>query len=175
VSIGRIILPALAWAPLDGSSGNAPAELDFLQSDAANDPTPRFARWAFADNADEHICVTFTMPGDYGGSPRLKLQWYINDTSDDVRWRGKLMAVTPNNDETVEDKTYTVSVTVLGTASASTARALLESELDFSSYNDSLAAGDLALLILWRDGDDADDDASGDACFISGLLEYTRA
>ena len=170
-----IILPAMAWAPLDGSTGNAPARLDFMQSDAADDPTPRFARWAFDDASDECICATFTLPADYGSAAKFKLQWYINDTTDEVRWRGKLLAVTPDNDETVEDKTYANSVTVLDASSASTAKALMEAELDFSTYDDSLAAGDLAMLILWRDGDDGDDDASGDAYFISGILEYTTS
>ena len=175
MSTGRIILPALAWTPLDGSSGNAAATLDFIQSDAANDPTPRFARWAFDDSSDESICVVFTMPDDYGSSPTFTLQWYIDDTSDAVRWVGKLLAITPNNDETLEDKTYPSSVAVADAASASTAKALMECEIDFSTYNDSLAAGDLAMLILTRDGDDGADTASGDACFVGGILEYRRA
>ena len=174
MSTGRIILPALAWAPLNGSTGNLPAELDFLQSDAAYDPTPRFARWAFDDDTEEGICVTFTMPADYGSSPKFTAQWYISATSGDVLWRAKLLAVTPGNSEPVEGKTYSSSVAGLAAAPGST-KSLAQTEIDFSTYNDSLAAGDLALLILWRDGDDVDDDALGDAYFISGILEYTRS
>jgi hypothetical protein len=170
MAIGRIILPALAFVPLDGSSGNLPAELDFYQSVAANDPTPRYARWAFDASQDEGICVTFEMPSDYGSAPILYIQWYIAATSNDVRWRAKLLAITPNNSETIQDKTYASSATTLVTVPGTTLTTA-RTALDLTAVSDSAAAGDLVMLILYRD---SSDDAAGDAYFVSGLLEYTR-
>jgi len=171
MATGRIILPALAWVPLDGSTGNHGPALDFVQSVAAA-PSPRYARWAFDKDVDEHLCVVFRLPDDFVSGPVVKVDWYcITDTGDCV-WGCRLAAQSEGDMQGVINIDCDAAVTTVQDATRSY---LGQFALDLSAHNDNLAAGDIVMLVLFRDADNAADTVNYDAYFLGGVFEYTTA
>ena len=166
-------LTALNLSPLDGSAGNEAPALDFVQSSGAA-PAPRVARWAFDDTANEHVSVAFRMPGNYASDPVLKIDWYAAATSGDVVWCAELSAITESDAATPENKTGDAVNAVDDTVDGTTLE-LNQCSITLTNA-DSVAAGDLVMLVLYRDPEDASgntDTLVGDAYLLGASLEFT--
>lgn len=168
-------LPASSFQPLDGSAGNEAPAADYVQS-SGTAPAPRSLRWAFDDTANEHLCIVFRMPGNYASAPVLKIDWYAAATSGDVVWCAELSAISESDAATPENKTGD-SINAVDDTVDGTTKELNQCSISISNA-DSVAAGDLVMLVLYRDAEDASgntDTLSGDAYLLGALLEYTTS
>jgi len=173
MATGYIPLPATSFQPLDNSAGNEAPALDYVQSSGAA-PAPRSARWGFDDTANEHVCLVMRMPGNYASDPVLKLDWYAAATSGDVVWCAEVSAITESDAATPEDKTGDTVNAVDDTVDGTT-KELNQCSITLTNA-DSVAAGDLVMLVLYRDPEDASgntDTLVGDAYLLGASLEYT--
>ena len=170
MATGYIVFPTTAWNPLDGQAGNEAPAFDYNQSSGAV-PAPNVARWAFDDSSNEHICVVFRAPGNYASAPALKLDWYGAAIANEVRWAVEVSAITASDAATPEDKTGDTVNEVDDTADGTTLE-LNQASITLTNA-DSLAAGDLVMLVLYRNAEHGNDDFVGDAYFLGGVLEYT--
>ena len=171
MSTGYLELPALAWYPTNGAASNVAATLDFLTSTGAANPKARWARWAFDKDTDEHVACSFVMPGDYASAPVLKVKWYSARTSaETVQWGCKVLAITPGAAEDVPTKNYASTNVATATTCPANTNDLAETTITLTNA-DSVAAGDLVTLILYRDV--SGDDAAGDAYMLGCEFQYT--
>ncbi len=166
-------LPPMAFVPLDGSAGNEAPALDYIQSSGAA-PAPRPARWAFDDTINEHVCAVFRMPDNYASDPVFKIDWYAAATAGDVVWCIEVAAISEGDAATPENKTGDAVNAVDDTVDGVTKR-LNQANLALAN-DDGVAAGDLVMLVFYRDPEDSSgqtDTLVGDAYFLGALLEYT--
>ena len=175
MAVGRIILPALAFVPLDGTADNLAPTLDLVQgsgSPPANTPTPRFPRWTFNHADFRWLCVAFRLPDDYVSDPAFKIDWYCDTYEADryVGWTTYIAAIT-GNDATIVEEELADSYNM--TACEVLAAGRLAQDQNTIGNADGLAAGDLVMLIFGRRGSEgAGDSYTGDAFFLGGVLEY---
>jgi len=173
MTTGYIPLPPAAWYPTDDSAGSASAQLQKRTSSDATDPQTFWLEWLFDDTTQEHIQTSFVMPGNYASAPVLKVYYKMTSaTADEVIFGGVLAAVTDADATDVDAnemaaENLSAATTVPGTAGY----------MDVASITltnaDSVAAGDHVILCLYRDADNAGDDATGDAENINAELQYT--
>ena len=117
---------------------------------------------------------TFRMPGDYASSPVLKVQYKMASAASlNVRFEARIAAVTVGDLTDVDTKTMGTTNSN-GQVVPGVAGRLGEVSITLTN-NDSLAAGDLAIVSLRRDADGTTgtDDAVGDCEVIAVSLEYT--
>lgn len=128
---------------------------------------------AFDGAADETIYTpAFRMPTAFSGSGTLKLAlgyFMASATSGDVIWACQVEAVTDADAVDLDsasslDTANTATVTVPGT----------QGHLDVATITltnkDSVAAGDMVRLAIYRDADAGGDNASGDAHLLYATL-----
>ena len=172
MATGRIIIPALAWVPHDGSAGNLAPALDFVQS-GGGPPGPRFARWVFECTFDlsAWLTATFRMPDDYAGSPAFKFDWYSPATGySPFPFNVALAAV--SEDEALETKAPAGGVQTICYPHATEPGRLCQESISLAGFDDGLAAGDLAMLLFARD-DTWVGESMEDAYFLGGAFEYS--
>ena len=141
MATGRIILPALAWAPLDSSAGNLPATLDFVQS-SGGPPGPRYPRWHFQGSVVENICVAFRMPDDYASDPVFKIDYMTTATGYSPHDMNFALAAI-SADEAIANKAFDTLISNPCHGHASTTLLLQQEDVDLSTQDDDLAADDL--------------------------------
>lgn len=167
------LLPGSATMP-DGSSGNAAPGLVRFQGTEAN-PKKHLLALNFDAATDEHAWWTFRMPADYASGGAVKIQWAANaTTATTVRWGARIGAVTPADADTFLE--HAAAATSTAASSTNTTEANRVTEVSITLANlDSLAAGDLVSLVVYRDADGTSgtDDLAVDASFLAGVLEYT--
>jgi len=148
--------PATNFATFDIiAGGSTPAEsiivLDF-DADSSEYMDFKFALPTNYDGGGLDVCIIFSMTSDHDeGTPHK------------VRWEAAIAAITNDNVDMNSDQAYDFN----GTS------ATVPSEVGEVSYDhilftdgadmDSLAAGSMAILRIYRDHDHADDNATGDA------------
>jgi hypothetical protein len=165
LSPGAAVLP-------DGSASNlAPAMQRRKSSGSA--PAPYFHELWFDAATEEWACWSFRMPANYASAPILKIQYKMaSATTGAVVWAGSLAAVTDGDLVDVDAKAFataqTATVTVPGTAGH-----LDEASIALTTAADSVAAGDLVVVRIARQGAAGGDTATGDAEFITATLSYT--
>jgi hypothetical protein len=168
-------LAAKRWEPTNDASGFASAQAQVKQS-SASVPSPRWIEWLFDATTDEFIICSFQVPSNYSSAPILKIRYKMaSATSGAVGWGVRVMCVTPDDAADMDAETFatsnTGSETVPGTAG-------YPGEISITLTNaDSMAAGDMCILLLYRDADQSEvtDDATGDAEFVGAVLSYTGA
>jgi hypothetical protein len=166
-------LPAAIWIPSNDASGFASAQMQVKQS-SDTVPSPRWLEWLFDAAADEHIVCAFTLPQNYASAPVLKIQFKMTSaTSGAVGWVCKVMALTPADASDMDAETWAAANTVSETVPA-TAGYLDEASITLTNF-DSGAAGDICVMMLYRDGDGTEvtDSATGDAEFIGADFRYS--
>ncbi len=144
--------------------------------DATNPPEAIIAanrmHLAFQDTTDELIYYQFRLPTGYSSSPVVKFQYAMaTATSGTCIWGCDVWALTPDSDAVdIDTESYdtanTQSDTVPGTAGHPAEVSLTLSNVD------SMAAGDLVTLRIYRDA--SADSASGDAELHAISLEYSE-
>jgi hypothetical protein len=174
MALGTIFLsPGGAVMP-DGSASNlAPALLRAQGSETS--PKKHYLYLAFdGAGAKELAWWNFRMPTDYASAPILKIQWTANATSGSVVWSTQLGAVTPSDVDTPLEHVLAAASSATTATNATEARRLNESSITLANL-DSVAAGDLVFLTIWRDSANASDTCTVDAELVGASLEYTAA
>jgi hypothetical protein len=163
--IGSATLP-------DGSASNAaPAIQRVKGSEAA--PTKHYLQAVFDPATDEMLYWSFRMPDDYASGPVLKLLWTTNDVGagESCVWGGAIGAVTAADADTPVEHALATASTTTTDVNTTEARRLIETSITLSN-TDSVAAGDLVIVRVYRDADNAADDLSSDAELIAVSLAY---
>lgn len=171
---GRIILPAPAWVPLDGSPGNLGPVLDFVQS-SGGPPGPRFARWIFeSDDSLRWLCATFRLPDDYAGTPAFVFDWYAPTHGYEVfPFKARVAAVSEGDG--LPDKAPDSSVSAAAYPfDLNNDNRLNQDTIDLAASDDGLAADDLVMLMFGRD-DTGEGESAYDAYFLGGCFEYATS
>ena len=175
MATGSILLtPGAAILP-DGSSGNAAPALTRRQGTETN-PKKHFLTLDFDAATDEHAWWTFRMPANYASGGDVKILWMANATANVVLWGARLGAVTASDADTPLEHAQASASTASGTVNATEARRLTETSITLSSL-DSVAAGDLVFLLVYRDADGTagTDSATVDAELIAVNFDYTTS
>jgi hypothetical protein len=146
---------------LPDTSGNAlfePAAINF----GTNDRYPIEVA-VFKDTSTRvGIGFQFRVPQIYVGTPKLLIEWATTATSGTADWEADYTAIADN--ESLDPSADQENVVNTGTAPG-TARLREVTELTLTGGN--LAAGDLVLGTLFRDGADADTIAA--SLYVFGL------
>ena len=169
MSTERVILPALAWCPLDGSAGNLPAKLDWVQS-SGGPPGPRYPRWHFPSAQLCAICCVFRVPANYNGDPVLKYD-YMTTAYGYSPHTMKFGVAAISATEAILTKAFDTLITDTVDGDSSNANVLVQESIDLSSQDDDMVANDLACILVQRDGTHEGD--VGDMKFFGGVFEYT--
>lgn len=161
-----------AATPPDGSTGNAAPALSKLIGTEAN--PKKFLHIASFDAAtDEHLHFSFQVPQDYASGGLIRLKWMTNSASaNSVVWGARIGAVTAADADTPVEHAAAAASTATTAGNATEARRLIETTITLANL-DSLAVGDMAFLIVYRDADNASDTLAADAELISVAFEFT--
>jgi hypothetical protein len=170
MATGYIPINVLGHTPPDGSTSNAAPQIERVKS-SASAPSLHFNRLLFDASTDEHAYFQIPIPGNYASSPVLKIKWQANATTGNVVWGARLAAITAGDTDTPQEKALATAQTT--TTSVNTTEANREVETSITITNtDSVAAGDSAYLLIYRDADNASDTCSVDAAMLGAVLEY---
>lgn len=172
MATGSLVLPIAAATPPDGSSGNAAPALQVFQGTETN-PKKHGLRAAFDAATDEHLWWTFTVPDNYASGGTVRLLWAANATSGNVVWGARVGAITPADSDTYVEHDQASATTATTAVNGTEARRVVETTI--SPSVDSMAADDLAFLLVYRDADNGSDTCSVDAELLSVIFEYTTA
>lgn len=162
----------------DGSSNNlAPGFERVKSSDTASSTNtpPYFFQYAFDASNDESVMWQFQVPGDYVGSPAIRVKYKMaSATSGVVRFEGRIAALTDGDATSMNAKAFATTNSVGDTVPATTAGKVGEFTISLTN-NDSLAALDMCVLQLRRDADGTTgtDDAAGDCHVVGVMFEYS--
>jgi hypothetical protein len=172
VATNDILLPPGAAVLPDGSASNLAPALQRRKSSGSAPAIYMLELW-FDAATEEWATWSFRMPANYASGPTLKIQYKMaSATSGAVVWAGSLAAVTDGEATDVDAKVFataeTATVTVPGTAGH-----LDEASISLTTAADSVAAGDLVVVRIARQGAAGGDTATGDAEFITAALSYT--
>lgn len=173
MATGSILLSVGSAVPPDGSSGNAAPAIQRVQGTETN-PKKHYLVAAFDPGTDEHLWWNFRMPADYASAPIVKVLWYTNDTGagEECAWAAQIGAVTPADADTPIEHAQAAATIVLTGVNTTEANRLIETSITLANV-DSLAAGDLAFLNVYRDANHASDDLTSDALLVSVAITYT--
>lgn len=178
MATGTVILPIAAATLPDGSSGNAAPAMQRIQGTEAN-PKKHFLVAAFDQSTDEHLWWSFRAPVDMASTPALvlKLLWMGNLASgNSVVWGVRIGAVTAADADTPVEHVTDTATTATTAGNATEARRLIETSITIADADrDALAAGDLCVVLVYRDADNGSDTFAADAELIAASLEYTTA
>jgi len=166
-------LPPAAAVFSDGSSGNATPQMSRRQGTEGN-PKKHFLTLDFDAATDEMVTFCFRMPTNYVSGGTVKILWMANATTGTARWGTALGAITPADADTPVEHAQAAASTAGTATNATEARRLNETSITIGTL-DSVAAGDLCFLLVYRDADGTSgtDDLTVDAEVINVALDYT--
>lgn len=156
----------------DGSASNAAPAFSRVQGTESN-PKKHYMTLAFDASTDEHCTFSFQMPGDYTSGGTVKILWSANSTSaQNIVWGARLGAVTPSDADTPIEHAAAAASTTTTAQITTEANRLNETSITLANL-DSVAAGDLVQLIVYRDADNGSDTLAVDAAMINVQFTYT--
>lgn len=168
-----LLMPGAAILP-DGSTDNVAAGMSRRQGSQ----TGRKGHYLTLDfdgaGALECAHWQFRLPADYSSSPVLKILWHANATANAVKWQAQVSAVTPADADTPLEHAFATANTTTTNVNTTEARRLTETSITLSNA-DSMAAGDLIQIVLFRDSADGSDTATVDAEVVAVAFEYTTS
>lgn len=167
-----LLMPGAAILP-DGSTNNVGAGMTRRQGTQTT-RKGHFLTLDFdgAGSTIESAHWQFRLPANYSSAPVLKLLWMANATANAVKWQADVAAVTPDDTDTPLEHAYASANTTTTNVNTTEARRLTLTSITLTNA-DSMAAGDLIQLVVYRDPSDAGDTATVDAELISAAFEYT--
>lgn len=172
MATGTILLDPKSATPPDGSSGNA-APQPIRQQGTETNPKKHAIVYAYDAATAEHLWFRFRMPTDYASGGAVKVQWQANAvTATAVVWASRLGAVTPNDADTPVEHAAAAASTATSSTNTTEARRLTEASITLANL-DSVAAGDLVDLVIYRDAANGSDTLAIDAEFVYAAFEYT--
>lgn len=142
------------------------APIDVVESSGAA-PNPAWYRISLDAAGDEGRQWNFILDRKYGSTPVLKVHYYMAsaNTTDDVVLVCRIAAIS-DTDASVTAKVFdavnSATVTVPDAAGTEDIASIT------LTNNDSMAAGDRIVLLLYRDANAAGDTAAGD-CIVTGV------
>lgn len=166
-------LPVTAATPGDGSAGNA-APQPTRRIGSESNPKKSFMTYDFDAATDEHLWWTFIMPGNYASGGVVRLHWQANATANSAVWAARLGAVTASDADTPLEHASAAATTATTATNTTEARRLNETTITLANL-DSVAAGDLVFLLVYRDADNGSDSLTVDAELIAVSLDYTTS
>jgi len=135
--------------------------------------TPELWVLEFADAEDNDCYFQFVVPGNFASAPVIKLYWMANaDTSGEVAWEVSLMCATDDADD-LDTAAADTSIDVDDTTASAAGEFSVSTHT--MTNNDSMAAGDIAVIRVVRNGDDGNDDLTDPAQLIMVVFEYTTS
>lgn len=170
---GTVLLPPNAAIFGDGSTDNVPCGMT-TRKGALSGIDDFFITLDFdgAGSTVESAWWTFRMPANYSSSPVLKILWMANATANAVKWQSQMSAITPTDADTPLEHALATANTTTTNVNTTEARRVTETSITMTNA-DSVAAGDLVMLVIKRDPSDGSDTATVDAELLMAALEYT--
>ena len=170
-------LPGAAILP-DGTTSNLPPAIQRTKS-SGTAPAVYFLQLAFDAAQLEWAAWQFVMPADANATPNpvLVIKYkMVSAVTGNVIMIGRLATFTPGTDSTDFDaKVFAAANTSAATAVPATTAGRI-GEISITMTNaDSIAAGDVCVLYVARDGASGSDTASGDLEMVEAVLTYTTA
>lgn len=157
----------------------APEEAQFLAANfpaftKANGTNFPVSGLAYDAAAEETAYWKFEAVSYGSGNLTLTLYWYADTASaSDVIWGAAVAAITPNTDsQDVETKAFATANTVTDTHLGTTGQRLHSCDITISNL-DSIAAGDIVWIKIYRDADAGGDTMTGDAILVGAKLAYS--
>ncbi len=174
-STGRS-LPAQVWSPTADASSFASATLTVVQS-GASVPSPRWYQWNFSSGtAREYITVQTILPPTYNGTPSIdvyaKSSQSMGVGTSKARFGCAVSAVTPGDDIDFDGNSFDGLTNIVETTVFSTAGDMQKLNIPLTSA-DSMIAGDLITLALFRDTTNSSEDHPGTIEFLGAELRWT--
>jgi len=149
---------------------------DFITLGASIDGGEGIFYLRFDDSTTEEAVWAFRMPNDYNDNLVAKIGYSAdNDTSDSWDVEVKIAAVSYGDSTAIMtvDNFDTLNEVTGGTTTPAVAEYPQEISLTLTN-DDSVVAGDLVIVHIQRDHDDADDTLSNDIKVFAFQLEYDR-
>lgn len=117
----------------------------------------------FDQDTDEAIFIYFALPTNYSDGGTLNFQWLTTVTTGNVIWKTAYVVVHPSSESSPTD----LDAAVTGTVTAQTAVAVpgTAGQVKQSAFDLGVTgahAGDLLVVYLGRDADNASDNAAAD-------------
>lgn len=163
-------LPVTTARLSDGSTSNAAPQYS-LRKGSETAPAKHITTLDFDASTQENVTYQFTMPQNYASAPVLRLQWMANATAGSCVWACKLGAVTSGDADTPVEHALATAQSATTATNATEARRLNETTITITN-TDSVAAGDLVFLLVYRDAANGSDTLSVDAELIHASLDY---
>lgn len=155
------------WS-IQGDGTELGAGVTVTKSSAAT-PTPHFSVGSYDASVKNVLQWKDRMPADYSSGLVAKVQWHSTGAADAVVWACYLAAMTPATDR-IDNKAFAAVNQATGSVHA-TANTVVETSITMTNA-DSVAAGDLIIVSLWRLPGDAADTSAALALFDVLALEY---
>jgi hypothetical protein len=180
MATAELLLPIQGALLTDDSAGSKMAQIERAVSSDPTDPQVFWFQAAFDDTTEEHLLWQFRVPGHFkaaqpAGHPKLVVQLTMaTAVSGTVQFAASLRSRTPGAGERLDNVAGFAAFNESAAVAAPTmAGALFEIEIELSGSQDGPSAGDLCLLCLKRDADDAvNDTATGDAQVVAVSFRY---
>lgn len=174
MATGSILLPIPGVLP-DGSSNNAAPLIQRTKSSYASSaslPNTHLNQALYDAATNQHMFWIFRLPADFSSSPVLKVHWGANATSGNVVWEGRVGAITPADADTPNEHSLAAANSTTTAVNATEARRNIETSITLTNA-DSMAAGDLLMVLLKRDAANASDTCAQNAEVSAVTFEYT--
>lgn len=175
VDSGGTKVAAYAAPPAGGGGGGGLSQIDLFPHfvpDASAPPSWVYANgvwaWHFANSGTQPLVAAL----DYwpGGTATINLTWSCSVTTGNVQFFYTLTAITPDSDDLI-DKAGSASQATGASAAADNAKKSKRYTATISGL-DSVAAGDLVLIKLWRNNGAAGN-AAGTAVLRGCTLRFS--
>lgn len=147
----------------DDSAGSAAAQIQHKVTSDGTDPQPFWLQALYDADTNEHLYWGFFIPDNYASAPIIHV-WYKMATAevDDVMFSAAWACLTDGDATDLDAIVFdtfndSAGTTVPGTAGHPDVVAIT------CTNNDSMSAGDWAILCIRRHADDGADDALNDA------------
>ncbi len=126
------------------------------------------------DSQTESCLWQFRLPDNYGSLPILNINYAMaSATSGKIDLEVDIMAVSDGDAQDIDSASFdTINEIIGGITVPATAGNIDQFDITLTN-NDSWVAGDLVIIRLHRDHDDADDTATGDVEVLTSTLKYT--
>lgn len=143
-------------------------------SAGGSSPAEGFPVLAYDSSTDETVDFIGVMPRNYaGGGLTLTLYWESTQTTGNVVWNAAFRRINDDAVDTDTSHNYDYNAVTATTASAA-------GEVDYATITftngsdmDSLAVGELFVLRITRDADNASDTLTGDAFLVAIEIKET--
>ncbi len=128
------------------------------------------------DSQTESCLWQFRLPDNYGSLPILNTTYAMaSDITNKIDLEVDVMAISDGDAQDIDSASFdAINEIVGGTTVPGTAGHIDQIDITLTN-NDSMSPGDLVIIRLHRDHDDADDTAIGDVEILTCTLKYTVA